>query len=173
MGDKSSMILIILYLTAIVAANLLVAQFGVSVVILNAFVFIGLDLTTRDALHEQWHGRNLWAKMAALIAMGSLLSALLNWHAAPIALASFIAFAGAGIADTVTYQLLGDKTRFIRMNGSNVIAAGVDSILFPAIAFGLPLLLPVMAGQFVAKVLGGFVWSLILLQVRKRTLVTA
>ena len=167
------MILIILYLTAIVAANLLVAQFGVSVVILNAFVFIGLDLTTRDALHEQWQGRNLWRNMALLIASGSVLSALLNWQAAPIALASFVAFTGAGIADTVTYQLLGDKTRFIKMNGSNVVSAAVDSILFPAIAFGLPLLLPVMAGQFVAKVAGGFVWSLILLQVRKRTMAVA
>jgi uncharacterized PurR-regulated membrane protein YhhQ (DUF165 family) len=165
------MILVTLYLIAIVAANLLVAQFGVSVVILNAFVFIGLDLVARDALHEQWHGRNLWRNMALLIASGSLLSALLNWNAAPIALASFIAFAGAGVADTVTYQLLGDRTRFIRMNGSNVIATGVDSILFPAIAFGLPLLLPVMAGQFVAKVLGGFVWSLVLLHVRKRGLI--
>lgn len=67
------MILIGLYLTAIVAANLLVAKFGVTVVILNAFVFIALDLTTRDVLHEQWHGRNLWAKMAALIATGSAL----------------------------------------------------------------------------------------------------
>lgn len=165
------MILIGLYLTAIVAANLLVAKFGVTVVILNAFVFIGLDLVTRDALHEQWQGRNLWAKMAALIATGSALSALLNWNAAPIALASFVAFAGAGIADTVTYQLLGDKTRFIRMNGSNVVSAAVDSILFPAIAFGLPLLIPVMFGQFVAKVLGGFVWSLVLLQVRKRPMI--
>jgi hypothetical protein len=162
------MILIGLYIGAIVAANLLVAQFGVSVVVLNAFVFIGLDLSTRDALHEQWHGRNLWRNMALLIASGSLLSALLNWQAAPIALASFIAFTGAGFADTVTYQLLGDKTRFIRMNGSNVIAAGVDSILFPAIAFGFPLLIPVMVGQFAAKVLGGFVWSLVLLQVRKQ-----
>jgi hypothetical protein len=167
------MILITLYLTAIVAANLLVAKFGIAVVILNAFVFIGLDLSTRDALHEQWQGRNLWRNMAFLIASGSVLSALLNWNAAPIALASFVAFTGAGMADTVTYQLLGDKTRFIRMNGSNVIAAGVDSILFPAIAFGLPLLIPVMAGQFVAKVLGGFVWSLILLQVRKRTMAVA
>jgi hypothetical protein len=51
--------MIILYLAAIVAANLSVAHFGPSVAVLNAFLFIGLDLTTRDALHERWRGRNL------------------------------------------------------------------------------------------------------------------
>lgn len=89
------MILITLYLVAIVAANLLVAKFGVAVVVINAFVFIGLDLTTRDVLHEYWQHKHLWRNMALLIATGSLLSALLNWQATPIAVASFIAFAAA------------------------------------------------------------------------------
>jgi hypothetical protein len=154
--------LITLYLIAIVAANLLVAQFGPAVTIFNAFAFIGLDLSTRDSLHERWQGRNLWLKMALLIGAGSVLSALLNWQAAPIALASFVAFAAAGITDTLVYQLLGDKSRLVKMNGSNVVSVAVDSVLFPLLAFGLPLLLPIMAGQFVAKVVGGFVWSLIL-----------
>lgn len=60
------MILITLYLVAIVAANLMVAQFGVAVVIFNAFVFIGLDLSTRDALHERWQGEHLWRNMLLL-----------------------------------------------------------------------------------------------------------
>lgn len=156
----SKYLLIVVYLLAIVSANLLVATFGASVTIVNAFLFIGLDLVTRDALHEQWHGRNLYRNMALLIGTGSLLSALLNWQATPIAIASFVAFAAAGIADTVTYQALGERSHLFRVNGSNVIAAGVDSILFPAIAFGLPLLVPIMVGQFVAKVAGGFIWSL-------------
>lgn len=156
------MILITLYLVAIVAANLLVAQFGPAITIFNAFVFIGLDLSTRDSLHERWQGRSLWLKMALLIGAGSILSALLNWQAAPIALASFVAFAAAGIADTAVYLMLGDKSRLVKMNGSNAVSAAVDSVIFPAIAFGLPLLIPIMAGQFVAKVVGGFVWSLIL-----------
>lgn len=156
------MILITLYLVAIVAANLLVVQFGVGVVIFNAFVFIGLDLSTRDTLHERWQGKHLWRNMLILIGTGSVLSALLNWNAAPIAFASFVAFACAGVADAIVYQMLGDKSRLLKMNGSNVIAAGVDSILFPALAFGFPLLIPVMLGQFAAKVIGGFVWSLIL-----------
>jgi hypothetical protein len=156
------MILITLYLSAIVLANLSVAQFGAEVSILNAFLFIGLDLTTRDKLHERWHGENLWRNMFILITTGSILSALFNINAVPIALASFIAFAGAGIVDTIIYQLLGDHTQLIKINGSNVVSAAVDSFLFPAIAFGLPLLVPIMLGQWLAKVGGGFIWSLII-----------
>lgn len=156
------MILVTLYLAAIVAANLLVVQFGPSMSIINAFVFIGLDLTTRDMLHEQWRGRGLWWRMLALVATGSTLSYALNSGAGPIALASFVAFAGAGLADAAVYTGLGERSRFVRINGSNVVAAAVDSVLFPAIAFGFPLLIPIMVGQFVAKTAGGFVWSVIL-----------
>lgn len=161
-----SNMLIILYLGAIVAANLLVVRFGPSISILNAFLFIGLDLTTRDALHERWTD-NLWIKMFALIATGSLLSWLLNRNAGPIALASFVAFAGAGIADTIVYQLLGDKSRFIKMNGSNVVSAGVDSLIFPAMAFGFPLLWTIVLGQFIAKVFGGGIWAYVLTRGKK------
>ena len=60
------MILIIVYLSAIVLANLSVAAFGPEMSIVNAFLFIGLDLSTRDALHERWQGRNLWRRMLLL-----------------------------------------------------------------------------------------------------------
>lgn len=150
---------VFLYLAAIVAANLLIVRFGPSVAVVNAFLFIGLDLTTRDALHERWNGRHLWLKMACLIAAGSLLSWFLNRDAGRIALASFVAFAGAGVADALTYHWLHGRTRLVKINGSNVIGSAVDSILFPLLAFGWPPLWGVMAGQFVAKVAGGFVWS--------------
>jgi uncharacterized PurR-regulated membrane protein YhhQ (DUF165 family) len=53
------------------------------------------------------------------------------------------------------------------VNGSNVLSAAVDSVLFPTIAFGA--LLPVIVlGQFAAKVLGGAVWSWILGKGRKQ-----
>jgi hypothetical protein len=160
--NARSALMIGMYLTAIVAANLLVAAYGPSVTVLNAFLFIGLDITARDGLHEAWQNEGLWWKMLLLIASGSLLSALLNADATQIALASFLAFAGAGAADTVVYHLLRDRARMLKINGSNVVSAAVDSVLFPALAFGFPLLIPVMIGQFVAKVAGGFVWSIIL-----------
>jgi len=154
--------MIILYLTAIITANLLTAHFGPSMSIINAFLFIGLDLTARDHLHETWRRQGLVWKMALLIATGSALSYVLNRNAGPIALASFVAFTGAGLADALTYHALGDRVRLVKINGSNVVSAAVDSILFPALAFGFPLLWPVMLGQFAAKTLGGAAWSLVL-----------
>ena len=163
--------MIYLYLGAIVLANLSVAQFGPAVSILNAFLFIGLDLTSRDILHERWHRRGLVWKMALLIGSGSMISWLLNRDAGQIALASFLAFAAAGLVDTLAYHKLFHLPRWLRINGSNVPAAAVDSVVFPAVAFGFPLMFGIMAGQFVAKVAGGFVWSLIIRQyeVSKRT----
>lgn len=153
--------LIIGYLAAIVAANLLVTQFGPSVVVINAFLFIGLDLTARDFLHERWQS-HLWAKMGLLIMVGSLLSYILNRASGQIAISSFVAFAGAGVVDTLIYWLLGNKSRLLKINGSNVASSGIDSLLFPMIAFGWPPLWSIILGQFVAKIGGGFIWSLIL-----------
>ena len=151
-----------LYLLAIILANLTVAAFGPAVTILNAFLFIGLDLTARDKLHDAWRGRHLLRNMAALIAAGSILSYALNRDAGPIALASFVAFAVAATVDALAYHALRDRARLLRINGSNVPSAAVDSVIFPALAFGFPLLWPIMLGQFIAKVAGGFVWSLVL-----------
>ena len=162
------MSLVVIYLVAIVAANLSVAYFGPSVTVVNAFLFIGLDLTTRDALHERWHGRV--APMAALIAAGGALSWLLNRDAGPIALASTVAFSAAAVADYAVYRWLGDRARIVRVNGSNVVGAAVDSVLFPTLAFGG--LMPIITiGQFVAKVAGGAIWYFVLdaVSVRRRT----
>ena len=161
-----SLLLIALYLSAIVAANLLVVWFGPAISILNAFLFIGLDITTRDYLHEIWR-KNLYLKMLALIASGSVISYLLNYNAGPIALASFVSFLVAGLVDFAVYQILRDKSRKLKVNGSNVLSSAVDSITFPLIAFGWPPMLGIMAGQFVAKVAGGFVWWIVLERMRK------
>ncbi len=162
------MIYVISYLAAILAATLLVARFGPAVTVLNAFLFIGLDLTARDRLHDAWRGRHLWPKMAALIASGAGLSYLLNRDAGRIALASLVAFAAAGATDAVVYHLLRSRPRWQRINGSNIPAALVDSLVFPTLAFGA--FLPVIViGQFVAKVAGGAIWSVILTVKAQRT----
>ena len=150
-----------LYLVAIVAANLTVAMWGPSMTIVNAFLWIGLDLTSRDKLHDAWHGNGLVWKMGALIAAGSVLSWLLNQNAAQIALASFVAFACAAVVDTVAYHLLRNRVWWQRVNGSNVLSAAVDSVIFPQLAFGA-FLPAIVLGQFVAKVAGGALWSVIL-----------
>ncbi len=155
------MLYIGMYLLAAILANLSVAYFGPASTIFNAFVFIGLDLTARDKLHEAWHGDKLWLKMFTLIATGSLVSYLLNHNAGMIAVASLAAFGVAGIVDAITYQYLYKKPWMVKVNGSNVFSALADSLIFPTIAFGgfLPL---IVLGQFAAKVCGGFIWSWII-----------
>ncbi|MBU2512591.1 VUT family protein [bacterium] len=155
------MIYIGLYLGAIVAANLIITILGPSATIVTAFVFIGLDLTVRDYLHEAWHGKGLVWKMGLLIASGSAISWFLNKDAGPIALASFLAFAAAGTADALIFQALRERSRFLKINGSNVVSSGIDSLIFPTLAFGQ--LMPfIVLGQFLAKVFGGAVWFFII-----------
>ena len=154
------MIYVLLYLGAIVLANLTVAHFGPESAVIVAFIFIGLDLTARDRLHDAWRGRGLLWKMAALIAAGSILSWLLNRNAGPVAVASFVAFAATATVDAVIYHVLGGYPRWLRINGSNVPSAAVDSLLFIRLAFG-QFLWPIILGQFLAKALGGFIWSLL------------
>lgn len=148
-----------LYLAAIVAANLSVAALGPSVVVVNAFLLIGLDLTLRDRLHDRWGGFR-W-QMVALIAAGGAISYVLNAAAGQIAIASQVAFALAATGDGLTYALLERSPRLARVNGSNVVGAAIDSLVFPTLAFGA-FLWPIVLGQFAAKVAGGFLWSLIL-----------
>jgi uncharacterized PurR-regulated membrane protein YhhQ (DUF165 family) len=162
--------LIGMYLAAIVAANLSVAAFGPSISIVNAFLFIALDLTAGDRLHEAWRHNGLLPKTALLIASGSALSyalALLLPSSAPpdvvarIALASLIAFALSAALDRLCYHLLRDRAYLVKVNGSNLVSAAADSLIFPTLAFGA--LLPwIVMGQFAAKVIGGTLWAYLL-----------
>lgn len=155
--------LVAVYLISIVAANLLIVWLGPWMSVVNAFLFIGLDLVTRDLLHEAWHGRHLALKMAGLIAAGSLLSWLLNRAAAQIAIASFVAFALAAMTDTIVYAVAVRRgwTWLQRSNGSNVASAAVDSLVFPTLAFG-GIQPAITILQFIAKIGGGAVWSVVL-----------
>jgi hypothetical protein len=160
-------LLVGVYLAAIVAANWSVTEWGPQAAIYNAFLLIGLDLVTRDRLHDAWAGRMLWPKMGALIGAGSALSYLLG-SSGRIAVASCVAFACAATLDAVIYQLSRRLAWLERSNLSNIAGAGADSIAFQTIAFGWAF--PFIFAQFVAKVAGGLVWSLIL---NRRKLATA
>ncbi|MFH1248890.1 MAG: VUT family protein [archaeon] len=156
-----AVVLVLSYIVSIICANLLILKFGPAASIITAFFLIGLDLTLRDSLHEKWHQRNLYLKMMLLIISGSILSYLINQQTAQIAIASFVAFFFAGFVDFVVYSKLFKKKWIIKTNGSNIASSLVDSIVFPTLAFGT--LLPwIILGQFIAKSLGGFVWSLVL-----------
>lgn len=156
------------YLAAVVIANMVIATFGASAAIVVNLAFIALDLTARDSLHDAWHGQHLWRNMLALILSGGVLSALMNASAAPIAIASCVSFLAAGFTDTLVYQWLTGRSKFVKMNGSNVFSAAVDSVVFPLLAFGWPPLWGIMAGNYVAKMIGGAIWAWLL--TRKRSL---
>lgn len=160
--NRQNVAVVGLYLLAVVLANVTVALWGPAVSIVNAFLFIGLNLTARDRLHDAWQGQHLTRNMFLLILAGALISAAFG--AGQIAVASFIAFAASEAVDAVTYHLLRDRAKLVQVNGSNVFSAAVDSLLFPTLAFGFPILWGIVAGQFVAKVAGGFVWSLLLVR---------
>lgn len=147
--------IIAIWISAIVLANLSIGHFGPSSSIINAFLLVGLTLTTRDILHKKWEGNHLGLKMGALIATGGIISYLTQPAVGSIALASVIAFAVAEAVDSIIFH----KTRSI--NKSNVASAAVDSIIFPVIAFGgFPI--AIILGQWVAKVVGGAIWKVVI-----------
>lgn len=156
-------LLVLLYLAAIVIANLTVAAFGPAALYVNAFVLIGLDLSCRDRLHDFWQRQGLGWKMGLLILTGSGLSWLLSPQAGRVASASLAAFALAATGDALVYQWLHRRPYLVRSNGSNVAGAMVDSLAFPTLAFGEFSAVTSLL-QFTAKFCGGFLWSLLLNQ---------
>lgn len=162
--------LVALYMGAICTANLTVAWFGAGVAAIpNALLLVSLDLTTRDKLHQSWEGRNLVRNMALLIASGSALSAALDYQAVPVAVASCVAFGMAATVDTIIYSALGGRGWLIRANGSNVVSALVDSLVFLSVLAsfgGLPwkAVSLLVLGQWGAKTVGGLAWSIILVR---------
>lgn len=147
---------LIAYAVAMTVANLLVATFGPAISPINAFFFIGLDLTLRDWLHVRL---KTW-QMGSLIVGTGALTYLLNPAAGMIAVASATSFLIAALVDWAVFvKTTGSWVK--RANLSNTAGAAVDSILFPTIAFG-GLMPEIVALQFIAKVSGGAIWSYIL-----------
>jgi queuosine precursor transporter len=152
-----SAILASIYVLAMVTANLLVWWLGPWFAPINSFILIGLDLTLRDVMHERFTRLQL----VGVILVGGLITWLVNPAAAQIAIASATAFILAALADWATYSALRRHPWLVRSNGSNVIGAAVDSIIFPTLAFGA-LLPAIIVLQFAAKVGGGAIWSFLM-----------
>lgn len=160
------MFAVLIFLAAIVAANLSVAHFGPVATPFNAFFLIALDLTLRDSLHERWKGRNLGLKMLAMIAVGAAITYAMNSNAGRIGIASVVAFAAASMVDFFLYQLFYKRRWIEKSNYSNIGGALTDSVLFPTIAFGV--FMPwVIIAQFAAKTAGGFLWSLVIAKMNR------
>ncbi len=155
------------YVATMLLANLLVSKFGPAISPILAFFLIGFDLSMRDWLHVRLSA----VQMFGLIAVAGSLTYILNPAAGMIAVASAVAFTTAALIDWAAFARL-SGTWLFRANGSNMAGAAVDSLIFPTLAFGA--LLPhIVALQFVAKVAGGFVWSLVLSRLQPCAITTA
>lgn len=153
--------LIVFYIAALCAANYLVFIFGPWWSIINSFVLIGFDFIVRDKLHERL-GLN---KISLIVIVAAVLSYLINPAGGMIAVASGISFLMASLTDGFIYQRLIKRKWVVKSNASNIAASAVDSILFPIIAFGS--FMPwIIAGQFLTKIFGGFVWSFLLRRIK-------
>lgn len=152
-----SAVLIAVYIAAMVTANLLVWWLGPWFSPINSFLLIGLDLTLRDVMHE----RLSRFQLAGVIVIGGIITWLVNPAAAHIAIASAAAFILAALADWTVYAALRGRPWLVRANGSNVVGAAVDSIIFPTLAFGV-FMPAIIAMQFAAKVGGGAIWSFLM-----------
>lgn len=157
----SLIIAVFVYAAAMTLANISVATWGPWVSPINAFVLIGLDLALRDWLHVRLKS---W-QMGALIASTGFLTYALNPAAVMIAIASAISFSASALVDWAIFTRLRGSWLF-RANGSNVAGAAVDSIVFPTLAFGV-LMPQIVVLQFVAKVVGAAIWSLLIHKVNK------
>lgn len=151
------MFLIFIYVSAIVLANQLVFMIGPWWSIVNSVLLIGLDFILRDKIHEKIGLR----KVILLSVIAGLVSFFVNPEIGSIAIASSISFVLASIGDGVIYQSLINRKWIVKSNSSNVVASAIDSSVFPFIAFGA-FMPAIMIGQFMAKVVGGIMWSLII-----------
>lgn len=158
---------VVSYLGAVIAANGLVTVFGQIALPLTAFVLIAFDLLARDVLHEKWRGRSLWPNMFLLVSAGSFLSYASAIASPRVSLASAVSFMVMGLTDVFIYWLLDNHPKVIKMNGSNLISAIVDSLLFPTLAFGM--IIPWMSlAQAISKFTGGFLWTALFLYLINR-----
>lgn len=154
------------YVVCAVVANLAVSRWGASALPYTAFFLIGFDLLSRDALHEMWHGKHLFARMGLLIVCASLVTWLLSPYAGRVAVASSMSFAVSGTVNAIVYGSMYRRARMAKMQVSNVAAALCDSVTFPLIALG-SFSWSVSASQALAKIAGGLFWSVIYLRASK------
>lgn len=144
---------VVVYVAAMIAANLSAATFGPSITPVNAFFLVGLDLTLRNLLALKLNKY----QMIFLISVSSLLSYLFNPASGMIAFASFVAFLSSALVDWFVFSTITGMW-IKRCIGGVAAGAIIDSIVFPTIAFGS--LMPVIVFfQFAAKVIGGTIWA--------------
>jgi len=119
----------------------------------SGVLMIGLALVLRDWLHEMAGWR--WALWMVLI--GGVLSLAVSPPA--LAIASAVAFTLSELADLAVYSKLRKRGKAMAVMASQIVGAGLDSMLFVWLAFGS---LDHAAGNTLGKIYAGAVVAVIL-----------
>jgi hypothetical protein len=144
-------IAVVVYIAAIVAANVLTQRYGLvpvgfGLVATAGTYAAGFALLARDFVHRY---AGVWWVLGGIV-VGIALS---WWLASPaLALASAAAFALAELADLGVYVLVRPRGFITAAGVSNLVSAPLDTVVFLAIA-GFPLTWDVIAGQLVCKLI--------------------
>lgn len=144
-------IALVVYIGAILAANILSANFGlVSVgfgLVVSAGTYAaGFALLSRDFVHSYLGVRG--------VLLGIAFGLILSWFLATpaLAMASAVAFLVAELADMLVFLWVRPRGFVRAALISNCVSAPIDSILFLWIA-GFPLIFESIVGQMVGKIL--------------------
>lgn len=151
-----------LFLISITLGNLLVHWLGRWGVLITSFVFIPFDFIIRCYIHELYRGKKLYYLLFGIITLGAIATYIVNHDAKNIALGSVTGFAIASLAGSLFYQFSIKQIPLIKVNGSDIIALIVDSIIFQMIAFN-SIVWAVTSWQIAVKILGGLLWYYILI----------
>ena len=139
------------YISAIVAANILSAHFGLvpvgfGLVVTAGTYAAGFALLSRDFVHTYLGVRG--------VLLGIAVGVILSWFLATPALAtaSAVAFLVAELADMLVFLWIRPRGFVRAALISNCVSAPVDTVLFLWIA-GFPLVFESIVGQMVGKIL--------------------
>lgn len=144
-------IALFVYISAIVAANILSAHFGLvpvgfGLVVTAGTYAAGFALLSRDFVHTYLGVRG--------VLFGIAVGVILSWFLATpaLAMASAVAFLVAELADMLVFLWIRPRGFVRAALISNCVSAPVDTVLFLWIA-GFPLMFESIVGQMVGKVL--------------------
>ncbi len=130
------MLFIILYILAILAANLTadtILTVGVVQFALGT-LFFGVIFTLRDLIHRQYDKTVVYATILAAIGV-NVVAAAAALTSPRIIVASAIALFLSELTDTEVYHALRHRIWVIRALSSNALSAPLDTMLFTLLAF--------------------------------------
>lgn len=155
-------LMISVYVTMFLIANVLVSVFGPAITPINALFLIAGDMVLRDRI--QYESGVAWSISACVIA--GLATIAIAPGSEMIAVASALSVMLAGSASALAFKLKSGGF-FSKAMPANISAAAVDSLAFPLIAFG-SIMPGVTLAQFAAKTIGATIILMIIKRYTKR-----